>query len=477
MSSQMKSTPSTTGSTKLNNDGVTSVPVLLKRRVTYFVQCVTAANVDLPYAISVNGKVLDAFAKRAARVSSGERKDRAGKVVRTRGEFSVMVEPGAKVALYLNSDASPQFRQHPVFGVTVAERDVEVHITEKPGKHKDAPTPTLEDAGVPKTGSSKDDPQAPKVDRYAAALTGDVWLQVSHRYTVDEVDARLPEGTREEVKAAIRKIYGVLSEGALQMAVPLKADKPASSLTIKFTDSENPKQNISNYNLLSDGLPRVHPGGFAALITAALEAELPSIVVSSCWRPMLGSIAHRAGLGLDVAVLGTTTLNRQELRTAIERSGANPQGNGNDRDNVTDAEVKAFGQYEQAVVDTKHAKTERDEAVKALAAAKKSGGREAIDSAEERLDAAQQTLRNTSTKEQQKLDAWNAERDKGEPSHVHQYRASLLRCACVRQLFDPWFMNIDTHRAGPLEPNMQKSGNETLHAHHLHITVDDPKIL
>ena len=79
--------------------------------------------------------------------------------------------------------------------------------------------------------------------------------------------------------------------------------------------------------------------------------------------------------------------------------------------------------------------------------------------------------------DQQKMNAWNIERDKGEPNHVHQYRASLLRCACVRQLFDPWFMNIDTHRAGPLEPNMQKSGNETLHAHHLHISVDDPHIL
>jgi hypothetical protein len=73
--------------------------------------------------------------------------------------------------------------------------------------------------------------------------------------------------------------------------------------------------------------------------------------------------------------------------------------------------------------------------------------------------------------------AWNAERDKNEPEGVRLFRGSLMKCRCVAQLFDPWFMddnNLDNTRG---KPNMQKTGNETLHAHHLHITVSEPKIL
>ena len=79
--------------------------------------------------------------------------------------------------------------------------------------------------------------------------------------------------------------------------------------------------------------------------------------------------------------------------------------------------------------------------------------------------------------ERDKLRSWNDERDKGEPRHVHHYRISLLRCACVKQLFDPWFMDANSRGPSEPSPNMQKTGNEILHAHHLHITVDDPKIL
>lgn len=64
-----------------------------------------------------------------------------------------------------------------------------------------------------------------------------------------------------------------------------------------------------------------------------------------------------------------------------------------------------------------------------------------------------------------------------EPSHVRQYRVSLLKCACVRQLFAPWFIDANVKDHLEPEPNKQMTANETLHSHHLHITVDDPKIL
>ncbi|MTV40805.1 hypothetical protein GM676_24890 [Duganella radicis] len=73
--------------------------------------------------------------------------------------------------------------------------------------------------------------------------------------------------------------------------------------------------------------------------------------------------------------------------------------------------------------------------------------------------------------------AWNAERDKNEPEGVRLFRGSLMKCACVSQLFDPWFMDTNNKDDIPHTPNMQLSDNETLHAHHLHITVYDPKIL
>jgi hypothetical protein len=90
--------------------------------------------------------------------------------------------------------------------------------------------------------------------------------------------------------------------------------------------------------------------------------------------------------------------------------------------------------------------------------------------ASEGLNAANENV--TSTRA-----AWNAERDANEPVTVHEFRASLLQCTCVAQLFDPWFMDLNTHSGAAPEPNTQRSGLEKLHATHLHITVSDPKIL
>jgi hypothetical protein len=422
-------------------------------KVTY--RFVFRSKLSMPYAVAVNGKVLPAF------------KDRPK---RTDGKIPLVVDAGQTVELYLNSDAHPAYRQHPVYKVTVGDDDVEVVITEVAGKQTCTDAPELGQ-------STKDKATGRVVQHMTAKLTGDIWMKVSHKYSPDEVDARMPAGVGEEVKSAVKRIYKGLPSPTLTIERPAQGAQPAHTLTVTFADSSNPKENITSYSLLSDGLPRVHPGGYAALINAAFEAKVQSVSVSSCWRPLLGSIAHRAGLGLDVSVLGGTTMNRQELRRSLNASKVAPHGNGNDKDNVTDAEVKAFGEYEQALVDTKRAKVERDDAVKALAEAKKSGNADAVQRAVERQRSAEDAFKKANQANQKKMDAWNAERDKGEPNHVRQYRVSLLRCACVRQLFDPWFMNINTRDAAALEPNMQKTGNETLHAHHLHITVDDPRIL
>ena len=53
--------------------------------------------------------------------------------------------------------------------------------------------------------------------------------------------------------------------------------------------------------------------------------------------------------------------------------------------------------------------------------------------------------------------------------HAHTQR--------VKQLYDPWYMDDNTRDKLPAQPNTQINSNETLHAHHLHITVLDTKIL
>ncbi len=434
-------------------NSVVDAPCKKTCKVTY--SFVFRSKLSMPYAVAVNGKVLPGF------------KDRPK---RTDAKIPVVVDAGQTVQLYLNSDAHPAFRQHPVYEVKVADDDVEVVISEVGGKHTDTDAPVMGKV-------TKNEATGQSVQHMSAKLTGDIWMKVSHKYTASEVEARLPAETSAEVKAAIKRIYAGLNSSTLMVERPAQDGKPARALTVKFSDSSNPKENISNYTLLSDGLPRVHPGGYAALLNAALEADVPSIMVSSCWRPMLGSIAHRAGLGLDVSVVGGTTMNRQELRRALGASKTSPHGNGNDKDNVTDAEVKAFGEYEQAMVNKKRAESELIAADKSMRSTLNSGNVEAIKAARERQTAARSLSRESAQAESVKRVEWNRQRDAGEPNHVHQYRASLLKCVCVRQLFDPWFMDVNVKDGAEPLPNMQKSGIETLHAHHLHITVDEPKIL
>jgi hypothetical protein len=434
-------------------NSVVDAPCKKTCKVTY--SFVFRSKLSMPYAVAVNGNVLAAFKDRPKRTDS---------------KILLSVDAGQTVQLYLNSDAHPAFRQHPVYEVKVVDDDVELVINEIAGQHTDTDVPVMGKV-------TKNEATGRSLQHMSAKLTGDIWMKVSHKYTASEVDARLPAETSADVKAAIKRIYTGLSSPTLTVERSAQDGKPARTLTVKFSDSSNPRENISSYALLRDGLPRVHPGGYAALLNAALEAEVASIMVSSCWRPMLGSIAHRAGLGLDVSVVGGTTMNRQELRRALSASHASPHGNGNDKDNVTDAEVKAFGEYERAIVDKKKADAEVIAADKAIQGILTSGNVEAIKVARERQAAARSLSRESAQAESAKRVEWNRQRDAGEPNHVHQYRVSLLKCACVRQLFDPWYMGVNVKGGAEPLPNMQKSGNETLHAHHLHITVDEPKIL
>ena len=465
--------PALTATTKPNNTaGATDVQTKAARKVTYIFQCTTAASVSLPYAAVVNGKVIPAHEKRVSRVTSGATKSN-GQTRYTEGKFTIDAEAGDKVSLYLNSDAAVGHRTSPVYAVTVGERDIVVKVTEKEGLLSDGDTPTM-------VAKAKDAKAAPTVDEYTAALTGNVWMKVSHKYTAAEVDALMPAGTKAEVIAAIKCIYSELPSATLTVSVPAAGQQAAKSLTVTFIDSNNPKANIVGYTLLKEGLTRVHPGGFAALLNSALENGIPSLQVTSCWRPMLGSIAHRAGLGLDVGYVGLTRMNRQELRHAFEGKKPSKNGNGDDADNVSDAEVETFAEYESAIVEAKAARAKLSAAEKALVAAKKTKDSTKSAEAQSQVKTATKASEDADVAEDKARNAWNDERDAAEPADARLFRTSLLKCSCVRQLFDPWVMDANTQDKTTPAPNMQRGGsssNERLHAHHLHITVHEPTIL
>jgi hypothetical protein len=435
--------PSLVTQTKLDNTAVKDVKVETTRTVKYILHIVTSDNLNLPYAVAIDGVAQDAYKTKPKRVS--------GKM----GTITVSnVKPGSSVTLFLNSDAHPSYRKNPVYKVTPNDRDVTVTITEKEGKSSDTDTPVQ---SVDKDAAKE---KAKKADTYTAPLTGDIWMKVSHKYAASEVAALLPADTSAEVQTAIESIYNVLKSASVSFTV---ADK---TVTVSFADSENPNENINTgYTLLGEGLTRVHPAGYAALFNAAIAAGVSKITMSSAWRPSLGSIAHRSGLGLDVNYVGGTRMNRQELRKKTAP----------DTTNVSEDEKTLLTKFEQS-------KKDQTAAAQKLAAAsalvKKTKGDpakapEAIEAEKAAKDAATKAGEDRKSAET----AWNAERDKNEPDGVRLFRGSLMKCTCVSQLFDPWFMDQDNRDDDGHIPNMQVSANEKLHAHHLHITVYDPKIL
>jgi hypothetical protein len=403
--------------------------------VTYTIDIVSAATLAIPYAVAINGKVLPIYAERSRTATAIAANPKTKKKAKP-AEITIPAQAGDTVALHLNSDAAPAWRTKLLYSVTLNEHPVAVHVTERMGLHHDRDTPVFKGHNV-----------ATGMDEYTAALTGNIWMDASHVYQSSEVDERLPQGTRPEVVRAIKSIYDGLPTRWLNIEGPARGTEPAYTLAVEFEDSDNPRKNVVHYQLLADGLTRVHPGGYAALFNAAIGSGIDKIVVTSCWRPLLGSIAHRLGLGLDVNFVGGVRLNRQELTTG--------QAAYRDADaNVSEGEVALFRQMKAA--ETAHEQAKRN--------------------AKRILDEDGQKAANAQLKEAMKAEreaklAWNFERDKHEPPKVRSFRALLLNCACVRQLFDPWYMFANARAQGL--PNRQETDNENTHSHHLHITVSD----
>lgn len=439
--------PSLVTQTKLDNDSSTDVTVNLKRTVTYIVNARNSESLSLPYAVSVNGKTRDEFKSKPKRVSGKD-----GRIVIRN------IDPGSEVGLFLNSDAHPDYRKSRVYVVVPKDRDIVVKIDEKPGRHLETDVPVKEGAT-----SSCDE----NVDTYLAVLTGDIWMKVSHKYSSSEVDGLLPSDVNPVVAAAVKKIYDGLETASLNIPVPRVINNDqARNLLITFDDGDNPRSNISSgYDFINEGLKRVHPAGYAAIFSAAVDSGVEKIGMTSAWRPMLGSIAHRAGLGLDINYVGRTRMNREKLR----------KNEAIDAANVSREERRLFADFESS-------KTRQIDARKAITSAELEVKRAEGESgklilAKQKLKEAIEASANADKDRKDAEVKWSDERDKHEPDHVRRFRSSLVKSKSVAQIFDPWFMDTDTHDSVRASPNMQKDGNEKLHAHHLHITVYEPKIL
>lgn len=447
------------GTTNTTPGSCVDCTVTITRRVSYTFltgkwpkPLKSETSLAIPYALAINGTVKDEFKKRAGVLSAGHAKS------------DIFVEPGQTVSLYLNSDAAPRYRTAPVFAVTPNAHDVEVVITEKRGLLGDKDALTLkgvEERKDAKTGAVR------KVEVYEGTLTGDIWAKVSHKYTLDEAKALIPAGTVQQVREAVLKIYGGSLNGNLSVTAP-KPDAPEpATMTLVFEDAENPKQNITGFNMYRDGLPRVHPQAWLVMIEAALATGVGKVTTSSAWRPMLGSMAHRTGLGLDVTYLAKDKAQIHLNRKSLQSGGTSTY--------VSQQETELYAQKKKAEAEL----TAAEQHLKALQnEQKKVKGKNPlreqqlpaeINDADARVQAALTAKNNAEN-------AWNKERDKNEPETVKSYRAYLSRCKCVGQLFDPWFMDSNTQDDKPADSNKQVSGNETLHATHLHITVFDPSI-
>ncbi|MGO4381731.1 hypothetical protein AB4Z19_25950 [Pseudoduganella sp. RAF19] len=295
---------------------VTNVPVRSKISVCYQFRTGTKESLALPYAVAVNGNVLSDFIKRPMALSKSNRC------------INLRVDTGSKVVLFLNSDAYPRFRQHPVYELTVGTDDVHVDIKEQLGCRPDI-KPVVGQAAC------ETDSNGTRVLKYKALLTGDIWMSISHRYTRQEAESLLPQDLSTVIRQAVLRIFNDdgLSERFLEIDFAANGEAAASKLKIKFDQSidSNAHQNIGVCPLLKEVLPRTHPRAFAVLFTEARASDVVELSINSSWRPMLGAIVHRVGLGIDVNYVCSATsrldLDRSSLTTTSTVSGKNVSQN------------------------------------------------------------------------------------------------------------------------------------------------------
>lgn len=432
----------------LTADGaVTDVPVNQKFSVTYTFNTGAsgAATLQIPYAVEIDGAVLPEFAEKP-RSLGDDRK------------IKLKVAPGSKVALYLNSDAHPAYRTQPVYAVQARSRDVEVTITERLGR-SNTETAILDTPTCIQAANGK------RFDKYDATLTGDIWMKISHRYTRGEAAEIIASDTDPTIRAAVLSIYAPLTGNSLQINFPASDALPAQSIRLIFEEQQNVSANTSHCPLLSHVLTRTHPNCYLALISEARGAGITKIRVNSAWRPSLGSIVHRAGLGLDVDYMESPA----EALT-IERKSLTDQNTQNGR-NVSQREKELF----EAMQSKKAEAQQKNEEAKNLEAIAKKTPENADSAAQSQAANRDATLAREAAKKAE--GDWAEQLKANEPPLMKSLRSLLSQRKDIVQILDPWYVDLNTRDKIPGAPNQQRNQLEKGHNNHLHITIKEEKIL
>lgn len=366
----------------------------------------------------------------------------------------VLARSGQEVSLYLGSDASPEFRQVPLYTVKVGNNDVRVDIYDKRGKH--------DDTAVLTEPVQKDVPtgHGDKVDKYKAALTGDIWMQFSHKYTVAEAlkyaaDAGLAGDT--EIVAVLNAVYsGQVGKSAYRTPLGGQDCRIVFQEGADATAAANIKK---GYSFASECQTRVHPNTWIATLQAARNAKVTGLEMSSGWRPYLGSKVHRLGLGFDVKYL------QQQGGKVQTFDAKSPQL-------YASAEEKSAHQELLAASQTKLDANKAFES--AQIAEKRATGEEGKRLASQRTKEAEDAAKDAADVEDRKRRAFDK---------IHQttpmwsFERELLLSPLVKQVMDPFYVDLNTADNKPgsisVEPNRQIDGNEKLHKNHLHITARD----
>jgi len=418
---------------------------------------------NLPYAVNWNGR------KQPEQTVAHLPKKNPAKI-------QIMARQGQTVALYLGSDASPEFRKEPLYSVTVGSNDIEVQITYVAGNtHSDQPA-----VGQPVKTNVKSDHGDLK-DVYNAVLTGDIWMQFSHKYTLAEAQAYASAIGEVDVGllAFLALVYG--GQVAQSGARVVFANGQVCKITFQSDADKNCKEHIRTYaeqgGFSGACLPRVHPNTWLAFLRALRDNAIEAAEISSSWRPRTGSYGHRIGLGLDV-----TTITKDGRTRVLNNSNANLWGN--------EEEKQAHREWQDRTAEQQVAQREFDAAQKAADMAsdgfdKKGSGRnwkkeqypnwEAIDQREVR---AKRAVSEANGRSESSKDKFN---EKHKPTPLGAFENSLLaQVDLVKQVFSPFVM--ETEMGDKIAPSVNPDrsdrpapvdSNEHLHRNHLHITATD----
>lgn len=417
---------------------------------------------NLPYAVNWNGR------KQPEQTVAHLPKKNPAKI-------QVMARQGQTVALYLGSDASPEFRKEPLYQVTVGSNDIEVRINYVAGNtHSDKP-----EVGQPVKTNVKTDHGDMK-DVYDTVLTGDIWMQFSHKYTPAEAQTYASAVGESDagLLAFLALLYGgqVLQSGA-RIAF---ANGHICKITFQSDADRNCKEHIKTYaeqgGFSGACFPRVHPNTWLAFLRALRDNAIDAAEISSSWRPRTGAYGHRIGLGLDV-----TTITKDGRTRVLNNTNANLWGN--------EEEKQAHREWQDRTADEQAAKREFDSATKVATQASDGFSKdktriwkkerfpnwEAIGMREVKANKAFGDATRESGLARDKF------HEKHKPTPLGAFENSLLaQVDLVKQVFSPFVMEVDTGDKVDPSVNPDRSdrpapveSNEHLHRNHLHITATD----